>query len=410
MKRMLLIGLLLTMLLTAGCYDVELRVQVFENGQGSIDHTVILAKAMYQMRLAAKELTDQKALASLRSLAATDAAATGGLQIAEVKIANVGGNVHLVRRFLFDDAQAMNRYFSLLGIQTDLKVKKTFFCRRVKGFDFTAKAATLDIQQLTRIGDFYEAQQQEGAMPGVASPDHLSLVVALPGETGQVEPDTRRERGAVFWTVSSEQFAQPHSFTLAAKLPKRKPQDVQTQLPFDVGAVLRPALAASPDEAVKLLSRLGSRAVPVLHVRLDKQRRADLALLWAPDEVLADAAAYHAQLDAMLFPDLTTNYYRWMEVVTVNDEQRLATGYRTRKPLKADQLTGALRIEKTESGAAVSFTPPPINWPAGVEPPDYPALLLIATFPGGGQQQRVVTYAQLRQGSKITVAAPPVSE
>ncbi|HPM77541.1 MAG TPA: hypothetical protein PK961_10645 [bacterium] len=398
MKKIPTLSALLTLiLLLTGCYEVDLRVRVFETGEGLLTHAVKLPTVAYNMRLSSMQTDTATLTRELQESTAADVAAIEGLTLAGVAVIAESNKTVIERQLLFADGQALSAYLTLLGLEAKLLQHKTLFCRRTKGFDFTLHAERIDLEKIVRIGRYYEASPSGmGENQQALKASSLTVAVNLPGALATIEPDTRRDEGTYAWSVTGEQYEQPLDVRLAVQTAKAAPLAMLDQPPTKIFAASATGDEAAADFAA-FARRLGGRFMPVLHARLDKKGRVDLSLLWLTDEIGAGYGAYHRRVDEMLLPEIAANYFTWMEVVAVDGQNRLAAGYRSRRPFEVEQLQGMFSIAK-DGSSATFFTPRVDTAQADGE---RPAMAVKVTFADGRQAQYVVRAKELTANTPI---------
>ncbi|HPQ71404.1 MAG TPA: hypothetical protein PKW95_19910 [bacterium] len=398
MKKILIVSVLLTLvLLLTGCYEVDLRVHVFETGEGLLTHAVKLPTAAFNMRLSSMQ-TDTAALTKeLQESTAADAAAIEGLTLAGVAVVAEANKTVIERQLLFADGKALSAYLALLGLDTKLQHKKTLFCKRTKGFDFTLHAERIDQQKIVRIGRYYEDNPSGmGEQKQMLQASSLTVAVNLPGALETIAPDTRRDEGAYVWSVRGDQYEQPLDAHLAVKTAKAAPLAMADQPPTKAFATVTDGEGGQENFAL-FTRRLGGRFIPVLHARLDKKGRVDLALLWLTDEVSGQYGPYYRRVDEMLLPEIAANYFSWMELVALDGQDRLAAGYRSRRPFAAEQLEGMFAIAK-DGSSATFFTPKVDTTQTDGE---RPTMVVKVTFADGRETQHIVRAKELTANTPI---------
>ncbi len=398
MKKFLTVSVLLTLvLLLAGCYEVDLRVHVFETGEGLLTHAVKLPTMAYNMRLSSMQ-TDTAALTKeLQDSTAADIASIDGLTLAGVAVVAEANKTVIERQLLFADGKALSAYLALLGLDAKLQHKKTLFCQRTKGFDFTLHAASVDQQKIVRIGRYYEDNPSGmGEQKQMIQASSLTVAVNLPGALETIAPDTRRDEGTYVWNVTGEQYQQPLDVHLAVKTAKTAPLAMLDQPPTKAYAMVTDGDGGQENFAL-FTRRLGGRFIPVLHARLDNKGRVDLSLLWLTDEIGAQYGPYYRRVDEMMLPEIAANYFTWMEIVALDGRNRLAAGYRSRQPFAAEQLNGMFAIAK-DGSSATFFTPKVDTTQTDSE---RPTMVVKVTFADGREAQHVVHAKELQANTPI---------
>lgn len=383
-------------LLALGCYDVKLRVRIYPTGELLLTHDVLVNSSVYEMRLSGLGLTQPDVEKDLQRLLEQDAALVGRARVIDATVHREGDNMLMQRRLLFDEPARVARYLDLLGLTGEVRVKKNRAAVEIR-------AEKLELSKLVRLGKFYE-EQKESAPGAKSTPsgDRFTLLLSLPGEVGQETPLGRREEDAVSWTVEREQFAAPFQVLLKTKSARHRPWPGACGAMVDGEAFARALTALDTGEAAEATRRIGGRMMPILHLRLDKDLRVDWALLWVDDPVSHAASQYLYRADTLLLPELSHNYFRWLEVLTVADRRLVAEGYRTRQPLAAKDLGGSLAVTKQGREARVIFTPPAAYREIKATGPASRAVgLLAVTFPDGREQNRIITAADLQSGKPI---------
>ncbi len=405
MNRRLLLAFALVALLLAGCYETEVQVKLLPNGQALVIHTVSMPAAAFNMRLSAVGATPPLAENELAQLAEQDVALVGKqMELIDLSYQTTNDRVRLVRRYLFADREHAARFLDLLG----LTFKIADSCSAVAA---TASADRLDLQKLTRLGRFFEktdnGQQAEGKIKSTSS---FTFRVTLPDYPDPGTPPGRKEGRTTSWMVNEENFDQPFKVAVSAKKKKIAPLPLGRSAP-PAGAAIDAVLASLPtDGADDFTRRMGGRMIPIVHVRVGKDLRADLSLLWASDEISRDAADYFRRLEALLYPELNVNYYEWIEVLNFDDQRTVAEGYRTREPLSSKQLKklgGAISISKKDGKENVAFDLPklyqtksPANGPA-----DRVVAMLVVTFSDGQTVHAPVTVGGMGGVANFTAGA-----
>lgn len=390
---------LLALVLT-GCYEVDLDVRVFPTGEALVTHTVTMPGAAFNMRLGSIRVTQTQLRNQLRELTEQDAAAVGNARVVDVAVQSGSDKARIVRRLIFDDASHIAPYLALFGLETEYK--KGCFSRKLH-----VSAPTLDEEKLVRLGKYYEAQNTElPPNPQFKSNRRFALRIDLPGQVKKAEPAPRIDEAGLAWVVNGIDYQQPFDVSVKVK-PRRQKTGVIGQAAVLDGDAIDRVLAALPaDRSAAFTRRLGGRLTPILHVRLDKKARADLALLWSADAVSADAAAYHRAVDALVLPDLSTAYFPYLEVLEIDGQRIVAEGYRRRGPIPAAKLDGALRVAKKADEFEVSFSSPRVYAKTGdgAGTPDRVAAVIVVTFPSGAVGHRVITVRDLREGTVARVS------
>jgi hypothetical protein len=407
MKRLWLTLVLVcgAVLLTAGCYEIKLDVQVYPTGEALVTHTVSMPAAAVRMRLSALKRSDTDVLDEMRAQAEQDARVVGGTRVVDVKVIPGENKLSLRRRFLLDDPAKLKHLLALFGL--DAEYKKGCFSQ-----GFTAQAATLDERKLARLGPYFEQRgESEPSVNAMAAKEAASftLTATLPGPEKVAEPEGAWIRGARVWSVPEERYGNAFVVRLQAGNKHAKLPALQTATPLD-GRAIDAVLATLPGhETADFTRRLGGRLLPVIHVRMDKKGRADLAILWRADELISPVADYHGNLDALAMPDLAAAYFPFVEVLNLEGETVVAEGYRRYRPFDAKQLTGALRVNGRGKNGAVSLQLPQVfvletvGERGGTS--GRPVAVLVATFAGGATTHRVLTVDDLRQGRKVVLSA-----
>lgn len=400
-KTLTAVVLLLLVIILAGCYEVEMRVRVFETGEGLLTHAVKLPTIAYNMRLSALQTDTATLKKELRESTLADAAPIDGLQVAGVAVIADGDKTVINRQLLFADGRALSAYLDLLGLNAQLQRKTTLFCKRTKGFEFSLQADKIETEKIVRLGRYYEDSPSglgNRQMPMKMSQGSLEIAVELPGELKAIAPDTRRENGGYRWTLPGDQYEQPLDLRLAGKLAKVKPLAMDEQ-PLGKPFTAKLVGDSDPAEYEAFARRLDERFIPLLHARVDKKGRVDLALLWLTDDISAGYTAYHRRIDDLLLPELHTNYFSWMELCALDGENRLAAGYRSRRPFPTERLVGMLAVAK--DGTAATFFTPRVESIAGDG--ERVAMIVKVTFADGRTAQAQVYAKDLANGAPIVL-------
>jgi hypothetical protein len=389
-------------LLLAGCYEVELRVNLLPTGEVMLTHAVSLPSPALNMRLSSMGATPAQAEKELTQLAQQDAALIGATEIIDLELAPAGDKMRVTRRIVFADGARLARYFELLGLTAKTELTK-------KRASLAVEADHLDIEKLARLGRFFEKQDKPAGSPAGAALKGgatLTLKVSLPDAIEQATPPGRREGGAVVWTVPEDAFGQPFKVDATAKLGATKPLAVGPARPFDGAAADRALAAVSPPDARDYLRRMGGRVVPILHARIGEKGQTDLALLWTSDEVSRDAERYHRRLDALMIPETAQNDYQWIEALQLEDRRVVADGWRSREDFEPKELGGAIAVAKVEGKWRLTFTAPRLYAGAAAAlagPPDRVVGVLVVSSPKGKTKHAPVTVADLQAGKAITL-------
>jgi len=396
-KTLVLLTIAALALALAGCLEIDVKVQMFEPGQGVIVHEVRLPAATFNMQAMSMHLTSDQLEQKLSGLATADAAVIAGLQVGRATIRSDGEEITLSRVFLFQDEKALASYLNLLGLKAVLERKTSgLFTKRLAGCALKVDAATLDAKVLARLGDAL-------AQAPATIPATLRLIATLPGRVESVVPANSAAGHTAAWEIPSDRFNQAFHAEFVTRVPKPREAELGEPAPFDGTAVdaIIGGLASSA-----YLQRLGNRSFPLLHLRLDKKLNADLSVLWVADDITENMAAYHQQVDELLLPELRANYYDWLERVTLGAQTYLAGGWRARETVPAKKLTGALAVRREGDRIVVSFTPPRmLNAPDNQnDSPERIVAAVLVTFPDGREETIFVRVKHLRAGETIEVA------
>jgi hypothetical protein len=400
-RRLLPLAVALIALVAAGCYETEVHVKLLPSGAALLIHTVSMPAAALTMRLSSVGASPAQAEKELAQLADQDATLIGDMEVIDIAVQPAGDHVRIVRRYLFANAERLARFLDLLGLTVKPAPGKA-----VVGL--TAAAERLDMEKLTRLGRFYE-KPENGDQNGegkLKSPGGFTLRLTLPETPEQVAPAARKEGRTVSWTVGEDNFGQPFKVAASAKKEDGKLLPLGAAAAFDGAAVDRLLATMPADGAADFTRRMGGRLIPIIHARIDEKLQVDLAFLWASDDVSRDAAERFRRLDEALIPELTVNYYEWLELLRVDGQRIVAEGFRRRAPLAAKDLAGPLTVAKVAGQPQLTFTPPAMyatETPAS-GPADRVVAMLVVTFPGGQTKHQAVTVADLHSGKPIILA------
>ncbi len=394
-KTVVLLGLVLLALGSAGCLEVDVRVQMFEPGQGVITHQVSLPRAVVGMQGGGNSPSLEEMEKQLNMLATADTGAIAGLQKGPTFLRSENDKITLTRTLMFRDGQALAGYLDLLGLKVSLTRKTLSLSSRLKSSAFTADAPNLDIKKLARLGDSLST-------PPPDSPITFRLTVTLPGKVERVVPENTAAGNTAVWTCAGNEFSQPFHREFVAATEGRSIDRLGQPADFD-GARADTLLAGLTD--VAFLQRLGNRSYPLLHVRLDKKLNTDLAVLTVTDDMTGSPAMYQQRVDEVLLPELTANYYVWGELAQLGGQSLYAGGWRARETTAAAKLNGPLRVSRAGGRVVVSFTPPRmLNAPDGqADSPERIVAAILVTYPDGSEQSAYVRVKHLRTGQTVEV-------
>ena len=409
MKRIrLLTALVLSIMLLAGCYEINLQIKVLETGRTLLAHNVVLQNTMFQMRLSELKLSPTQVRNEVRRLADQDAATLSHVQVAGVSVIAEKDNTLISRQFLFDDSASLVKYLELLGLTANLQQSKSFWSKKIEGFSLKLSAVKIDDEKAMRIGRLYQKpkdmQMNNPSMPPAGS---FSLDVELPGQIQTINPGTVRDSQGLNLKIPADKFEQPFEAEIVSKLspPKALPLDQATA--FDAAALDQLLASSVAAGGADFARRMGGRIYPLVHARIDKKMNVDLSLLWVADDINQLPIDYYGRTDRLLFPELTTNYFDWIELDRVGGEEIAGQGFRTREPFAADELKGPLRIEKQKNGRiAVSLALPRIydqSAKAAGDPSRVVAVVLV-TLPDGKDLEKIIRVGDLQAGGKAVIA------
>ncbi len=403
-KSVQIVFALLALLMLSGCYEVAVDIQFNDAGQAYITHNIVVPKKAFELQLNKMGLEQKQALELLQQIAHRDAVMIGDMHATGRESFFGEEQVVLVREFVFDNHRALSDYLSLLGLRTTIKERRTFFCRKLKGYDVTVEADTLDMNKLLHFNELFSApEESDEELPSFLGEDSkkFSLKVFLPGELNAVEPQAQVDWVYRIWSIKGKDLTKPFRAFISNTFPRRD-EITGVKKSTDPLPTLDAPTAALTDQG-RFADLMNGRFYPVLHARVHRNGTIDLNYLPMHTEETSSLNSFLRLSDWMLLPETIANYQEWLETIQVGEKLTLGFGTRNRKPFAAKDMAHLLQV--APDGRSATFYPPKLYNDAtkAAGDPERVAMIVLVTFADGRTAQATVHAKNLAGGAPIVL-------
>ncbi|HPM78993.1 MAG TPA: hypothetical protein PK961_18040 [bacterium] len=403
-KALPIVFALLALFMLSGCYEVYIDIQFNDAGQTYVTHYIVVPKRAFELQLGKIGIEQKRALEILQDIAHKDALMIGDTHVTGRESFFGQDRVVLLREFVFDNHRALSDYLSLLGLRATIKERRTFFCRKLKGYDVTVEADTLDMNKLLHSNELFSTPEDSNEeLPSFLGEDakKFTLKVYLPGEQNAVEPQAEVEWLYRKWSIQGPDLKKPFRTFISNTFPRRDA----------IAGVKRPtaplptldAPAAALTDQGRFADLMNGRFYPVLHARVQRNGKIDLNYLPVYTDETTPLNSYLRLSEWVLLPETIANYQEWLETIELDGETRLGFGTRNREPFAAQDVAHLLQV--AADGRSAMFYPPKLYADAtkAAGDPERVAMVVMVTFADGSTAQAPVRAKDLAGGAPIMV-------
>ncbi|HPQ71401.1 MAG TPA: hypothetical protein PKW95_19895 [bacterium] len=403
-KSVQIVFALLALFMLSGCYEVYVDIQFNDAGQAYVSHYIVVPKKAFELQLNKMGLEQKQALEIMQNIAHRDAVMIGDMHATSRESFFGGDRVVLVREFLFDNHRALSDYLSLLGLRATIKERRTFFCRKLKGYDVTVEADALDMDKLLHFNELFSApEESDEELPSFLGEDskQFTLKVFLPGELNAVEPQAQVDWVFRKWSVKGNDLAKPFRAFISNTFPRRD-EITGVKKSTDPLPTLDAPTATLTDQG-RFADLMNGRFYPVLHARVHGNGKIDLNYLPVYTDETTSLNSFLRLSDWMLMPETISNYQEWLEALEVDEEITLGFGTRNRKPFAAKDVAHLLQV--AADGRSATFYPPKLYNDATkvAGDPERVSMVVLVTFADGRTAQASVHAKDLAGGAPIVL-------